>query len=95
MRHLGLSRVVRAKGIRTTNLGKDGHRAVDLLNRDFTADAPNKVWVSDFTYVRSWAGFVCTAFIVDVFSQRIVAWHCATTEEDTHYAALKPELQPT
>ena len=80
MRHLGLSGVVRAKGIRTTIPGKDGHRAGDLLNRDFTADAPNKVWVSDFTYVRSWAGFVYTAFIVDVFSQRIVAWHCATTK---------------
>jgi transposase InsO family protein len=38
------------------------------------------VWVSDFTYVRSWAGFVYTAFIVDVFAQRILAWHCATTK---------------
>ncbi len=38
------------------------------------------MWVSDFTYVRSWAGFVYTAFIVDVFAQRILAWHCATTK---------------
>ena len=80
MRHLGLSGVVRTKQVRTTIPGKDGHRAGDLLNRNFRAAAPNKVWVSDFTYVRSWAGFVYTAFIVDVFSQRIVAWHCATTK---------------
>ena len=80
MRHLGLSGVVRTKQVRTTIPGKDGHRAGDLLNRNFRAAAPNKVWVSDFTYARSWAGFVYTAFIVDVFSQRIVAWHCATTK---------------
>ena len=80
MRHLGLSGVVRTKQVRTTIPGKDGHRAGDLLNRNFRAAAPNKVWVSDFTYVRSWAGFVYTAFIVDVFSQRIVVWHCATTK---------------
>ena len=42
--------------------------------------APNRVWVTDFTYVRSWAGFVYVAFIVDVFAQRIVAWHAATTK---------------
>ena len=80
MRQLGLSGVVRTKVVRTTIPGKDGHRAEDLLNRDFTSDAPNKVWVTDFTYVRAWAGFVYTAFICDVFSQRIVAWHCATTK---------------
>ena len=43
-------------------------------------DRAGDVWVSDFTYVRSWAGFVYTAFIVDVFAQRILAWHCATTK---------------
>ncbi|MBO0594669.1 hypothetical protein I2485_01985 [Nesterenkonia sp. E16_7] len=45
------------KGIRTTIPAKDGVRAGDLLNRDFTADAPNRVWVADFTYVRTWAGW--------------------------------------
>ena len=66
------------QGPRTTIPAKDGHRAGDLLNRDFTAPAPNRVWVTDFTYCRTWAGFVYVAFIVDVFAQRIVAWHAAS-----------------
>ena len=69
------------KGIRTTIPSKDGKRAGDLLDRDFTAPAPNRVWVTDFTYVRTWAGWVYVAFIVDVFAQRIVAWHAATNKE--------------
>ena len=80
MRLLGLSGVRRDKGIRTTIPAKDGKRAADLLNRDFTAPAPNQVWVADFTYVRTWAGFVYVAFIVDVFAQRIVAWHASTSK---------------
>ena len=81
MRSLGLSGVRRDKGIRTTIPAKDGKRAGDLLDRDFTAAAPNRIWVTDFTYVRTWAGFVYVAFILDVFAQRIVAWHAATTKE--------------
>jgi putative transposase len=80
MRLLGLSGVRRDKGIRTTIAGKDGNRAGDLLNRDFTAPAPNLVWVADFTYVRTWAGFCYVAFICDVFAQRIVAWHALTVK---------------
>ncbi len=80
MRTLGLAGVRRDKGIRTTIPAKDGTRAGDLLNRDFTAAAPNRTWVTDFTYCRTWAGFVYVAFIVDVFAQRIVAWHAATTK---------------
>jgi putative transposase len=80
MRLLDLSGVRRDKGIRTTIPGKDGKRAGDLLNRDFTASAPNLVWVADFTYVRTWAGFVYVAFILDVFAQRIVAWHALTSK---------------
>ena len=80
MRTLGLSGVRRDKGIRTTILAKDGNRAGDLLDRDFTAAAPNLVWITDFTYVRTWAGFTYVAFIVDVYAQRIVAWHAATTK---------------
>lgn len=78
MRSLGLQGVVRAKGVRTTIPGKDGKRAGDLLNRNFTADAPDRTWVMDFTYVRCWAGFVYVAFVLDVFAQRIVAWNAAT-----------------
>ena len=59
MRALGLSGVRRDKSIRTTILAKDGKRAGDLLDRDFTAPAPNRVWVTDFTYVRAWAGWRC------------------------------------
>jgi putative transposase len=78
MRDLGMSGVRRGRGVRTTVRGRDGQRADDLLNRDFTAPAPNRRWVADFTYCRSWAGFVYVAFVVDVFSQRIVGWHAAT-----------------
>jgi transposase InsO family protein len=81
MRLLDLSGIRRSKGIRTTIQAKDGKRAGGLLNRDFTAPAPNRVWVTDFTYVRCWAGWVYVAFILDVFSQRIVAWHAATSKE--------------
>ncbi|QBF47641.1 IS3 family transposase [Janibacter limosus] len=81
MRTLGLTGVRRDKGVRTTIPAKDGIRAGDLLDRDFTAPAPNRVWVTDFTYVRTWAGFTYVAFIVDVYAQRIVAWHAATTKQ--------------
>jgi transposase InsO family protein len=79
MTALGLSGVRRDKGIRTTIPGKGGNRAGDLLDRDFTAPRPDHTWVADFTYVRTWAGFCYVAFIVDVFAQRIVAWHAATS----------------
>jgi transposase InsO family protein len=78
MRDLGMNGVRRGKKLRTTIPGNDGHRAGDLLDRDFTAEAPNTRWVADFTYVRTWAGFVYVAFVVDVFAQRIVGWHAAT-----------------
>lgn len=81
MRTLGLQGVRRDKGVRTTIPAKDGVRAGDLLNRAFSADAPNRIWVTDFTYVRTWVGFVYVAFIVDVFAQRIVAWHASTSKE--------------
>lgn len=81
MRALGLNGIRRGRIPRTTVPGKDGKRAGDLLNRDFTAKHPNQVWVTDFTYVRTWTGFVYVAFILDVFSQRIVAWHCQTNKQ--------------
>jgi len=78
MRDLGMNGVRRGKKLRTTIPGNDGNRAGDLLDRDFTATAPNTRWVADFTYCRTWAGFVYVAFVVDVFAQRIVGWHAAT-----------------
>ena len=80
MRTLALQGIRRSKGIRTTIPAKDGKRAGDLLDRDFTAAAPNRTWVMDFTYVRTWAGFVYVAFILDVFAQKIVAWNVAPTK---------------
>jgi transposase InsO family protein len=81
MRTLGLQGIRRSKGIRTTIPAKNGNRAGDLLNRDFTAAAPNRTWVMDFTYVRSWVGFVYVAFIVDCFAQKIVGWNIATCKD--------------
>jgi transposase InsO family protein len=80
MRDLGMNGVRRGKGARTTIPAKDGKRAGDLLDRDFTAPAPNQRWVADFTYCRTWAGFVYVAFIVDVYAQRIVGWQAASTK---------------
>ncbi len=77
MKSLGLQGIRRSKGIRTTIRSKDGNRAGDLLDRNFTAIAPNRTWVMDFTYVRTWAGFVYVAFVLDVFAQKIVAWNWA------------------
>ena len=79
MRTLGLEGVRRDKGVRTTIPAKDGRRAGDLLDRDFTAEAPDRVWITDFTYCRTWAGFTYVAFVVDVFAQRIVGWHASTS----------------
>ncbi len=81
MRTLGLQGIRRSKGTRTTIPAKNGTRAGDLLDRDFTADAPNRTWVMDFTYVRCWTGWVYVAFVVDVFAQKIVAWNAATTKD--------------
>lgn len=81
MRTLGLQGIRRDKGVRTTILAKDGIRAGDLVNRDFTAPRPDHTWVMDFTYVRTWAGWVYVAFTLDVFSQRIVAWHAQTSKQ--------------
>jgi transposase InsO family protein len=80
MRSLGLQGVRRGKAARTTIAGKNGRRAGDLLDRDFSAEAPNRTWVMDFTYVRTWSGFVYVAFILDVFAQKIVAWNASTSK---------------
>jgi putative transposase len=79
MRELGIRGVRRGKAPRTTTPTPSGRRAGDLLERDFTAPAPNRVWIADFTYVRTWAAMVYVAFVVDVFAQRIVGWHTMST----------------
>src|ERR671915_2363047 len=82
MRALGLAGAVRGKKIRTTVADPDGARASDLVERQFTAGAPNRLWVADFTYVATWAGTVYVAFAIDVFSRKIVGW-CASTSKET------------
>ena len=81
MRRLGLAGAVCGKTVRTTICDKDGMRAVDLVNRQFTAGAPNRLWVADFTYVATWAGTVYVAFAVDVFSRKIVGWRASMSKE--------------
>jgi putative transposase len=66
-----------AAGCATTIPGKDGQPARDLLNRAFTAPAPNRVWIAGLTYVGAWTGFVYVAFVVDVFAHWIIAWHAS------------------
>ncbi len=80
MRDLGMNGLVRGRGIRTTIQDRNAARAPDLLERDFTAPAPNQRWVADFTYVRTWAGFVYVSFVIDCYSRAIVGWHAATTK---------------
>lgn len=74
MRKLGLEGVIRGKPVRTTVSDKATPCPLDRVNRQFHATRPNALWVSDFTYVSTWAGFVYVAFIVDVFARRIVGW---------------------
>jgi transposase InsO family protein len=80
MRDQGLNGAVRGRSHRTTIPANDAVRAGDRLNRDFTAACPNRVWVADFTYCRTWAGFVYVAFVIDVYSRMIVGWHVMTTK---------------
>lgn len=76
----GLRGVVRGKRIRTTVANPGQERPADLLNRDFTAPAPNRRWVADFTHVATWAGVVYVAFVVDIYSRAIVGWAAATNK---------------
>ena len=74
MKRLGLQGIIRGKPHRTTFSDKAAPCPLDLVNRVFEAPAPNLLWVSDFTYVATWAGFVYVAFVIDVYARRIVGW---------------------
>jgi len=74
MRQLGLQGVRRGKTPRTTLPDPKAPCPLDRVNRQFRAERPNQLWVSDFTYVSTWQGWVYVAFVVDVFSRRIVGW---------------------
>jgi len=79
MRAEGLRGVVRGAQIRTTIPDLVAERPRDLVQRDFHASRPNELWVADFTYVATWRGFVYVAFVIDVFSRRIVGWRAASS----------------
>ena len=79
MKELGLQGVRRGKQVRTTVPDKSAPCPRDKVNRNFQPPAPNRLWVSDFTYVSTWTGFVYVAFIIDAFARRIVGWRVSRT----------------
>jgi putative transposase len=74
MRQMGLKGVVRGKSVRTTISDTSAPSPLDRVNRIFKAPRPNMLWLSDFTYVATWSGFVYVAFVIDAFARRIVGW---------------------
>ncbi len=80
MRGMGLAGVIRGKSVKTTVQDKAVPCPQDHVNRNFKAPAPNVLWVSDFTYVSTWTGFVYVAFVIDVYARRIVGWRVSRTQ---------------
>ena len=79
MRQLGVAGAVRGRKRKTTIPDEAAARPMDLVRRDFTAAAPNRLWVSDLTYVATWRGFVYVAFVIDVYARRIVGWRVSSS----------------
>jgi transposase InsO family protein len=79
MRDMGLRGAVRGRAWITTTHAGEGARPRDLVDRQFVATRPNQLWVSDFTYVATWGGFVFVAFVIDVFARRIVGWRVSAS----------------
>lgn len=79
MKAMGLQGVVRGKRAKTTISDAAVPCPLDRVNRQFAADHPNSLWVSDFTYVATWSGFVYVAFVIDVYARRIVGWRASRT----------------
>jgi len=80
MKEMGLSGVQKGRRYKVTTIGNDAlQRPSDLVDRQFVADAPNRLWVADLTYVKSHSGWVYVAFIIDVFSRFIVGWQVSNS----------------
>ena len=79
MRRLGLRGVRRGKVVRTTIGDCKAPCPLDRVNRQFRAERPNQLWVSDFTYVSTWQGWLYVAFVIDVFARHIVGWRVSST----------------
>ena len=93
MRRLGICGAVRGRKPKTTIPDEAAARPADLVERDFTADQPNQLWVADLTYVATWLGFVYVAFVIDVFSRMIVGWRVSRSlRSDLALDALEQAL---
>ena len=93
MKQVGLVGAVRGKPKRTTIADETAARPADLVQRHFDAPAPNRLWVTDLTYVRTWSGFVYVAFITDVYSRAIVGWQISRSlRSDLALDALEQAL---
>ena len=93
MRDMGLQGVVRGRKSKTTISDEAALRPPDLVDRDFSATRPNQLWVADLTYVATWRGFVYVAFVIDVFSRRIVGWRATKSlKTDIALDALEQAL---
>ena len=79
MRELGLHGARRGKKVRTTVADQSAARPADLVKRQFSPPAPDRLWVADYTYVPTWAGMVYVAFVIDAYSRRILGWRAATS----------------
>ena len=79
MKRLGLQGVRRGKVVRTTLSDTKAPCPLDRVNRQFKAERPNQLWVSDFTYVSTWQGWLYVAFVIDVYARRIVGWRVSTS----------------
>ena len=79
MRAMGLQGARRGRAVRTTTPDTSAPRPLDRVNRVFKAERPNELWVSDFTYVSTWQGWLYVAFVIDVFARRIVGWRVSRT----------------
>ena len=77
MRQMGLRGAVRWKVVKTTIPNPATPCPADHVNRQFMALRPNRLWVSDFTYVSTWSGFVYVAFVIDTFARRMVGWRAS------------------
>ena len=93
MRQMGLRGVVRGRTFRTTIPGDAADRPLDLVHREFKAVRPNQLWVADLTCVATWRGFMYVAFVIDVFSRRIVGWRVSSSlRSDLALDALEQAL---
>lgn len=81
MRDMGVEGVRRGKRVKTTRPDKALPCPLDHVNRQFRAAVPNQLWVSDFTYVSTWQGFVYVAFVIDTFANRIVGWRASKSQQ--------------